>query len=301
MYTVTLVDAPVIIPLAAMTFLDGALTAMQQWIATTHPDCYPPLFSLSTARDMLTRDPDDAPTDEDIAKYALFPHHGGEWGEPLSQEAICRQLTDNELLVELAGRLCYMSFGAKAGTPTNKRYIAHTQLGEIPHKSLMYHPKMAFFLSGISRRLSHELIRHYVGADRSEEGSPSMESTRYVEHPGHFVVHPYILASSLKVECFRESVQSAYNAYRAYIDEEMQLYGVNARGLARKRIYESASSYLPHSAMTSMVWTTNPEALKKLFIERTNESADLEFQRLALQWKALCTAQWPNLFIEKAV
>ncbi len=51
-----------------------------------------------------------------------------------------------------------------------------------------------------------------------------------------------------------------------------------------------------HAAATSFVWTANPVALAKMFRERTAPAADLEFQRLALQWQRLCQTQWPNLF-----
>jgi thymidylate synthase (FAD) len=260
-------------------FIDGALDKMLGHIASTHLECYPEGIILHK-----------------FAKDYLFPHGGWE------RE---RRITDNELIVELAGRLCYYSFGAKAGTPTNKGYIAHTQQGAIPHRSLMYHPKMTFFLSGISRRLTHELIRHYVGADRSEEGSPSQESTRYVEHPGWFVVPPYVLAYEDEVAYFEGNMGHAYAGYMEFITVRERVYagehdGKEPKGLDRKRIYEAASSYLPHSAMTSMVWTTNPAALGKLFMERLDESADLEFQRLAQVWKGLCVERWPNLFQEYA-
>ncbi len=59
---------------------------------------------------------------------------------------------------------------------------------------------------------------------------------------------------------------------------------------------EAASGELIHSVETSFVWTTNPGALAKLFLERDNEAADLEFQRLARKWKRLCMQHWSNAF-----
>jgi thymidylate synthase (FAD) len=281
-----IVTEPTVIPLSEQRFIPGALQQVIQSIREAHPECYPSGYAKAFS---------DFEGDA-WCKAMLFPHEGWER---------TRQITDNELLVELSGRLCYYSFGAKAGTPDNAGYIANTQLGQIPHKSLMYHPKMTFFLSGISRRLTHELIRHYVGADRDEEGSPSQESTRYVEHPGWFVVHPWVYHSEADTSFFQDSMLAAYNNYRAYIHQQEHNYremheGKDPKGLNRKRIYEAASSFLPHSAMTSLVWTTNPEALKKLFLERTNEYADLEFQRLASLWKNKCIERWPNLFQERA-
>lgn len=284
--SITLVYEPTIIPVAEMQFIPGALRRIIDSIEMTHPECYPAAFHPATLNH------EDTAT---LTRYLAFPHGGSELG---------RNLTDNELLPELYGRLCYYSFGAKAGTPNNKRYIANTQRGAIPHRSLLYHPKMSFFISGVSRRLTHELMRHYVGADRSEEGSPSQESTRYVEHPGWFVLHPGIINSGAEtVDYFIQTMERVYRAYTAFIAQEESDYcnthsGTPPKGLDRKRIYEAASSFLPHSAMTSLGWTTNPAALHKLFQERLDESADLEFQRLAQMWKKICVERWPNLFQE---
>src|SRR5580693_6100021 len=137
--------APTIFPLAEMSLSMIGVEGMLEWVRSHRPECIP-------------EGCDDG--------MALFPHGGVD-------EASGRELTANELLVELAGRKCYDSFGDKAGRKSNAEYIANTQGGDIPHASILYHAKMAFFFGGISRRVSHEIIRNYVGADREEEGSPS--------------------------------------------------------------------------------------------------------------------------------
>lgn len=106
---------------------------------------------------------DQLPTTADEAFNALFKHEGRR------NEGKKSPLTDNEMLTELAGRKCYNSFGSKIGHGDNEGYIANIlgAPGKIPHASVLYHAKMSFFFAGISRRMTHELIRHYVGADRS--------------------------------------------------------------------------------------------------------------------------------------
>lgn len=270
MNPVTLLFKPTVIPLAEMNLIPQGLDDLVEWVGDYRPECIP----------------GDDPTGAD-----LFPHDGTEDG---------RTLTGNELLVELSGRDCYISYGLKAGRKTNRDYIAHSQSGTVPHRSIMYHAKMTFFIAGISRRVSHELIRHYVGADRTEEGSPSQESTRYTFHPGHFIVPPRMAGDSRAVEQFAADMNAAYAAYREYIDFETEAHraasGADPKGLDRKRIYEAAAGLLPMQAATSLVWTANPVSLAKMFAERTDESADAEFQRLALQWQKLCVSRWPNLF-----
>ena len=272
MSAVTLVFQPTVIPLFEMTPDPEGLESLVRWIAEYRPDCLP--------------------NGEESRAKDLFPHDG--------RDVDGRELTGNELLVELAGRNCYHSYGAKAGRKTNRDYIAHSQSGSVPHRSIMYHAKATFFVAGISRRLSHELIRHYVGADRSEEGSPSMESTRYTFHPGHFIVPPKMLGNDEELH-FREDSQTFYNAYLGYLKRETERYkekhgGVEPKGSERKQIYEAASGLLHQQAATSFFWTANPVSLAKMFAERTDATADAEFQRLALKWRETCESRWPNLF-----
>lgn len=227
------------------------------------------------------------------------------WDETTEEDVYCVTVPNRTLLVRRDRKVvvcanCYHSYGAKAGRKTNADYIAHSQSGTVPHRSIMYHAKMTFFLAGISRRVSHELIRHYVGSDREEEGSPSMESTRYTRHPGHFVVPPRMVNRPMEVEEFRDAMQTSYDAYLRYIrkaeERHTDKHGTPPKGLDRKQIYEAAAGILPMQATTSLFWTTNPVALAKLFLERMDVTSDAEFQRFAAKWQVLSVKGWPNLF-----
>lgn len=103
--------------------------------------------------------------------------------------------TDTEVageeLAEVSGRLCYRSFFRKR-PGGNKAYIDH--INEVAHYSVIEHAVYNFLLTGISRSLSHELVRHRIG-------SYSQQSQRYVdESECKFVVPPALL---LEVECWR--------------------------------------------------------------------------------------------------
>lgn len=216
------------------------------------------------------------------------------WGQGRTFEST---ETAAERLCELAGRTCYHSYGNSAGRKTNEAYLAH--IHEVGHTSVLYHAKFTFFIAGISRRVAMELIRHYVGADRDLEGSPSMLSTRYTKHSGRFVAPPRDMVQG-NVERFASVMQDAYDDYLNYLTCEHEAYehefGARPKGVDRKRIYEAAAGLLPGQAETSLVWTTNAVALEKMFRERCASAADLEFQRLAGVWRRMCHNMWPNLF-----
>lgn len=273
------VTEPIVVPLAQMQLIPEGVAEMVNWVRSRAPACVPN-SELVDPRDVMR---------------SLFPHN-------LRDDADTRDLTHNELLIELAGRKCYNSFGLKAGRKSNAEYVANTQQGDVPHASILYHAKLSFFIAGVSRRVSHELIRNYVGADRTEEGAPSQESTRYVENAGVYIIPPRYLADDEITQrgYFERACTDNFNQYREQIrfelDEYERNHGSRPKGMDHKRILEAASGLLIHSVETSFIWTTNPGALAKLFRERDNESADLEFQRFARKWKRVVMAHCPNAF-----
>jgi thymidylate synthase ThyX/5-methylcytosine-specific restriction endonuclease McrA/DNA-binding XRE family transcriptional regulator len=65
-----------------------------------------------------------------------------------------------EYLAEIAGRLCYMSY-ARPRPGGNKVYLDHIK--EVGHGSVLEHATWNFIFCGVSRSLTHELVRHRAG------------------------------------------------------------------------------------------------------------------------------------------
>ena len=78
-----------------------------------------------------------------------------------------------EVLAEIAGRVCYMSYGK--GRKTNREFLEH--IVEVGHGSVLEHGVWSFLITGVSRSFTHELIRH-------RHFSYSQLSQRYVERVG---------------------------------------------------------------------------------------------------------------------
>jgi thymidylate synthase ThyX len=282
-------DDPVVEVIAEMAIDHQGVMNMARWVERYRPKCLPE-GGFQTPLDLVPHDGIDDMTGPGVSirladgKFAVAR----------------RRITDNELLVELAGRKCYDSFAEAGAKRTNGEYIRSMWSGRIPHRSTGYHAKMSFFFAHISRRVSHELIRNYVGSDRDEEGSPSQESTRFTHHPGVYIAHPYILDNPLQLSLFSMRAQENYESYVAVLSEKEMEYeakhGKKATGLDKKRIYESTAGDLLMSCGTSFIWTTNPMALTKFFHERDDEAADMEMCRFARTLKRVCLARWPNLF-----
>ena len=66
---------------------------------------------------------------------------------------------DIDLLAEYGGRACYQSWHRpNPATRENDAYLNH--ILEEGHLSVMEHGSVTFYVTGISRSLTHELIRH---------------------------------------------------------------------------------------------------------------------------------------------
>ena len=93
--------------------------------------------------------------------------------------------TDGEQLAEFAGRLCYMSQHNPAKRET-REYLENIK--KQGHGSVLEHANYSLLLEGVSRSLTHELVRHRAGFAYSQL------SQRYVdESQASFVVPPAII------------------------------------------------------------------------------------------------------------
>src|SRR2546423_3189437 len=85
-----------------------------------------------------------------VAKTGFFPPDEVPWSTDAD---------GGEALAEFAGRACYQSWRKpNPATVTNAGYLKH--ILEVGHLSVLEHGTVTFYLSGVSRSFTHELIRH---------------------------------------------------------------------------------------------------------------------------------------------
>src|SRR5512141_62079 len=117
--------------------------------------------------------------------------------------------TDGEKLSEFAGRLCYMSQKNPAGRPT-REYLENIK--KQGHGSVLEHANYSLLLEGVSRSLTHELVRHRAGFAYSQL------SQRYVdESEANFVMPPAIAGDEALEGAWRAQIDSAQSAYVALV------------------------------------------------------------------------------------
>ena len=197
--------------------------------------------------------------------------------------------TDGERLAEFAGRLCYMSQGNPAKRET-REYIENIK--RQGHGSVLEHANYSLLLEGVSRSLTHELVRHRAGFAYSQL------SQRYVdESQASFVVPPAILGDEALEQAWKAQVESAQALYVDLVGKLMERYGwVPDKIHRRKMAREAARAVLPNATETKIVVTGNARAWRTMLELRSSEGAELEIRRLAVVLLRLFQREAPGFF-----
>jgi thymidylate synthase (FAD) len=197
--------------------------------------------------------------------------------------------SDGERLAEFAGRLCYMSQHNPAGRST-RDYLENIK--KQGHGSVLEHANYSLLLEGVSRSLTHELVRHRAGFAYSQL------SQRYVdESVASFVVPPAIIGDEQLEGAWRTQVEGAQAAYVALVAQLMERYGWVADKVHRRKMSrEAARAVLPNATETKIVVTGNARAWRTMLELRSSEAAELEIRRMAIAVLRVLGAEAPGFF-----
>ena len=197
--------------------------------------------------------------------------------------------TGGERLAEFAGRLCYMSQANPAKRPT-REYLENIK--KQGHGSVLEHANYSILFEGISRSLTHELVRHRAGFAYSQL------SQRYVdESNAAFVVPPAIIGDEKLEAAWKTQVEGAQATYVALVEQLMERYGwVADRVHRRKMAREAARAVLPNATETKIVVTANARAWRTMLELRAGEGAEMEIRRFAVAALRLLQREAPGFF-----
>ena len=193
-------------------------------------------------------------------------------------------------LVEFAGRACYQSWDKpNPRTATNAGYVRH--IIDVGHFSVLEHASVSFYITGISRSCTHELIRH-------RHFSYSQLSQRYVpEHESQVVAPPGIEDDPELLAIFAEAADAGRAAYTDLLTRlEAKLADQPNATLRRKQARQAARAVLPNATETRIVVTGNYRAWRHFIAMRASEHADLEIRRLAIECLRQLVGTAPQVF-----
>ena len=188
--------------------------------------------------------------------------------------------TENPLeTIYRAARQCYSAGSVADMEPASREKMAELVQKCISsgHTSVLEHVSFTFAISGVSRALSHQLVRHRMA-------SYSQQSQRNVK-AGEL---EYVCPPSLEDETsagrafFLDALKIAEHAYRVLLDS-----GVPA---------EDARFVLPQACATNIVMTMNCRALLHFFEERSCNKAQWEIHRMAMEMMSCMVDELPEVF-----
>lgn len=184
--------------------------------------------------------------------------------DPFSND---EEVTDADIIGELAGRNCYESFGKpNPATASNKDYLKNTVV-DLAHESILEHSTVTFYVSGVSRNLLLELERH-------RHISFSVISTRYVSpNKMGMILHPNTPVE-LRGDILEHDAAGRKLADRIYLRAKVA-------GLDQKQAREVGRQVLGGNTETKMVVSGNLRAWRYVINLRAHPKADAEIQQFA--------------------
>ena len=194
-----------------------------------------------------------------------------------------------EYLAETAGRVCYMSF-VKPRPGGNKVYLEH--ILEVGHGSVLEHAVWNFLFTGVSRSLTHELIRHRAGFGYSQL------SQRYVDESIAEYVEPDCIAAEPELhQLWLDAVAHSHRAYMKLTEGLMNFFKDEPDKTHRRKLArQAARSVLPNATETKIFVTANARALRHFIELRGSRYAETEIRQLAVKVLEIMKKEAPNLF-----
>lgn len=208
-----------------------------------------------------------------------------------------------EKLVAAAAKLCYSTLAADEimSDMTNENIEKFLQiLMKMGHQSPIEHVNFSFSIEGVSRTLTHQLVRHRIA-------SYSQRSQRYVsEGQFQYIIPPSIEKNEKAAAKFVELMENDQKVYdeitELLFEENFNILVSNgidskeAKKVALKKSIEDARFVLPNACETKIMVTMNARTLIHFFEVRCCERSQWEIRELAYQMLKLVKEVAPNIF-----
>lgn len=184
-------------------------------------------------------------------------------------------------VVATAAKLCYSSKSVSELVESvtedeNKTAAFVERLMSYGHMSPFEHLSFTFGIEGISRTLTHQLVRHRIA-------SYSQKSQRYVnEKEFEYITPPSIQANDEALGCYEAVMKMLNNAYGKLVD----------LGIPK----EDARYVLPNACETKIIVTMNARSLFNFFNHRCCMRAQWEIRQMAYQMLNLVKEVAPETF-----
>ncbi len=200
-------------------------------------------------------------------------------------------------LCKAAGQLCYASFGPKRTHNADAgRYFANIRSSG--HGSVLEHASFSFLLYGVSRSVTHEVVRHRAGMAYSQisQRYVSGRVLRFVERPEYQNDPELHRQFERRIDRAAADYESVANHLLALQKDGLETLSGDAATDRRKKVQQAARSLLPNETEAPLVMTGNARSLRHFIEMRGNSHAEVEIRRLALRMYLCLSVIEPDLF-----
>ncbi|MCM8772779.1 MAG: FAD-dependent thymidylate synthase [Candidatus Omnitrophica bacterium] len=152
------------------------------------------------------------------------------------------------------------------------------------HESVLEHVKFTFAISGVSRALTHQLVRHRIA-------SYSQQSQRYVNMENFkYIIPPTIKNDKILMGIYQNILEEIREAYKKLIRRFKEL------GIEGEIANQDARYILPNATETKIIVTMNCRELLNFFKVRCCTRAQWEIRELAYKMLQICKEKLPSVF-----
>lgn len=206
-----------------------------------------------------------------------------------------------EKLVEIGGKLCYMSFSTdlnknltKVGGRNNHEYLQEGII-KTKHGSVLEHASVTFILLNVSRVVTHELVRHRAGTAFSQL------SGRYVRSDSiEMSETPSIIENNPEAKAIYEAaIISAEEAMRKL----SQVFDLdNTKDFHMKKTATSAIRRIVGNGQANhIMFTANHRTLRHVIEMRTSTGAEEEIRKTFIKVFEECRESYPSLYADAVI
>lgn len=178
--------------------------------------------------------------------------------------------------IAAAARLCYAESTEgllEAGAAEDAAALVR-RLNAMGHHSPLEHASFTLYLEGVSRALTHQLVRHRIA-------SYSQRSQRYVAHDRFdYVIPPQLQGRTVEVDGREVDAVDYFEQTMGMIAERYAALN-DALGRTGESSNEDARYVLPNACETKIFVTMNARELLHFFAERLCQRAQWEIRRVA--------------------
>ena len=197
---------------------------------------------------------------------------------------------DADQLIASAGKLCYASDTETILQQDSEgAYRFIKKIMKMGHTSITEHVSFTFFVEGVSRAMTHQLVRHRLA-------SYSQRSQRYVDHDSFdYIMPPQLEGKAVEID--GKEVDAA-DYFRDTMKTVSERYGKLRDAMGRKgeSSNQDARYILPNACETKIFVTMNARELYHFFEERLCERAQWEIRGVAEKMLFLARQACPSVF-----